>query len=106
MVKKFTANCDFGGQKAPVDLYVGTPAKGSHPLAFQSKWLASTRRGIIPSKIMESFAKLVDIAEKNRVPFEDLCEYVIAELAAASTVVEDANKATSISKKDEENDSE
>ena len=74
MVKKFTANCDFGGQKAPVDLYIGNPALGSHPLAFQSKWLSSTKRGVIPPEIMNSFAKLVEISEKNRVPFEDLCE--------------------------------
>lgn len=97
MVKKFTANCDFGGQKAPVDLYVGNPAVGSHPLAFQSKWLSSTKRGIIPAEIMNSFAKLVEIAEKNRVSFEDLCEYVIAELRSTNTVVDDAKKATEIS---------
>lgn len=104
MVKKFTANCDFGGQKAPVDLYVGTPASGSHPLGFQSKWLATTKRGTIPAEIMNSFAKLVEISEKNRVPFEDLCEYVIAELRSANTIAEDAKKATSISEKTEKTD--
>lgn len=104
MVKKFTANCDFGGQKAPVDLYVGNPAHGSHPLAFQSKWLATTRRGSIPAEIMTSFAKLVEISEKNRVPFEDLCEYVISELNASNAVAEDAKKATEISNKDKKDD--
>ncbi len=99
MAKKFTANCDFGGQKAPVDLYVGNPAVGSHPLAFQAKWLATTKRGTIPQAIMNSFAKLVEISEKNRVPFEDLCEYVIAELRSANTIAEDAKKATAISNK-------
>ncbi len=104
MVKKFTANCDFGGQKAPVDLYIGTPAVGSHPLAFQSKWLASTKRGTIPQEIMTSFAKLVEISEKNRVPFEDLCEYVINELRSKNTIATDADKATEISKKTENDD--
>jgi len=99
MVKKFTANCDFGGQKAPVDLYIGTPAIGSHPLAFQSKWLASTKRGTIPAEVMNSFAKLVEISEKNRVPFEDLCEYVIDELKSTNSIADDAKKATGISKK-------
>lgn len=96
MVKKFTANCDFGGQKSPVDLYVGNPQGGSHPLAFQSKWLATAKRGTIPPEIMNSFAKLVEISEKNRVPFEDLCEYVIAELQSTNTIVDDAKKATAI----------
>jgi len=104
MVKKFTANCDFGGQKAPVDLYVGNPATGSHPLAFQSKWLATSRNGNIPPEIMNSFAKLVEISEKNRVPFEDLCEYVIAELRSANTIAEDTSKATEISKDSKKND--
>jgi hypothetical protein len=99
MVKKFTANCDFGGQKAPVDLYIGNPALGSHPLAFQSKWLASTKRGVIPAEIMTSFAKLVEISEKNRVPFEDLCEYVIDELKSTNSIADDAKKATEISSK-------
>ncbi len=104
MVKKFTTNCDFGGQKAPIDLYVGNPASGSHPLGFQSKWLATSKSGTIPSEIMNSFAKLVEISEKNRVPFEDLCEYVIAELRSKNTVVEDANKATELSQDSEKND--
>ncbi|MBM3579243.1 MAG: DUF2610 domain-containing protein [Alphaproteobacteria bacterium] len=99
MVKKFTANCDFGGQRSPVDLYVGSPALGSHPLGFQSKWLAS-KRGTIPPEIMTSFGKLVEIAERNRVPFEDLCEYVIDELRANNAIVSDTKKATEISRKD------
>jgi hypothetical protein len=104
MVKKFTANCDFGGQKIPVDLYIGTPAKGSHPLAFQNKWMA-TKRGSIPSEIMDSFAKLVEISEKNRVSFEDLCEYVIAELRSVNAIVGDAKKANELSSKnDKKND--
>jgi hypothetical protein len=103
MVKKFIANCDFGGQVAPVDFYVGNPAVGSHPLAFQSKWLSSTKRGVIPHEIMDSFAKLVEISEKNRIPFEDLCEYVIAELQSTSSVAKDAKKATALSSEENNN---
>lgn len=104
MVKKFTVNCDFGEQKSSVDLYIGDPAVGSHPLAFQSKWLSVERHGSIPEGITNSFTKLVGISEKNRVPFEDLCEYVIAELRSASTIVEDAKKAISLSKKTDKKD--
>ncbi|MBU6140076.1 MAG: DUF2610 domain-containing protein [Proteobacteria bacterium] len=104
MPKKFTAKCNFGDQEIPVDLYVGDPAIGSHPLAFQAKWLSTTKRVLVPPQIMKSFAKLVDISERNRVPFEDLCEYVIAELRSASAIAEDAKKATAISnKKDNKN---
>jgi hypothetical protein len=101
MVKKFTANCDFGGQKSPVTLYVGNPSPGSHPLNFQSKWLASFRRGVIPSEIMDSFAKLAEISERNRVPFEDLCDYVIQQLKLGSSLATDAAEAKALSKKAE-----
>ena len=97
MVKKFTANCTFGGQVSPVTLYVGNPSKGNHPLAFQSKWLSSERGGTIPPNIMESFAKLSDIADKNKVPFEDLCAYVIDEIQANKSLEGDANKAQELS---------
>jgi Domain of unknown function (DUF2610) len=99
MVKKFTANCDFGGQKAPVTLYIGTPAANSpHPLNFQSKWLAQTRGGNIPADIIDSFSKLSDIAVKNRVSFEDLCEYVIEELKSSNSLASDAKQATALAK--------
>ena len=97
MVKKFTTNCDFGGQKSPVTLYVGNPAEGSHPLGFQSKWLSATRGGNVPSDIMDSFSKLADIAVKNRVSFEELCGYVIDELKSSNTLADDAKQASALS---------
>lgn len=98
MVKKFTANCDFGGQKSPVTLYIGTPAANSpHPLNFQNKWLSEKRGGNIPPDIMDSFGKLARIAAKNRVPFEDLCAYVIDEIKSNNSLVADAKKATASS---------
>jgi len=97
MVKKFTANCDFGGKKAPVTLYIGNPSLGSHPLQFQSKWLNDNKGGMIPLDIMNSFQKLAQISEKSRVSFEDLCSYVIEELKASKSIVDDVKQATGIS---------
>ncbi len=100
MVKKFTANCDFGGQKSPVTLYVGDPApNSSHPLGFQSKWLSQTKGGSIPADIMDSFAKLADIALKNRVSFEDLCAYVIEELKSSGSLEKDLKQGNSLAEK-------
>lgn len=104
MVKKFTTNCNFGGQFSPVTLYVGTPVEGSHPLAFQSRWLGKERGGEIPPNIMDSFSKLAEISVKNRVPFEDLCSYVIEEVNARNGLVSDVDKATEISKKGKKDD--
>jgi len=101
MVKKFTANCSFGGQVSPVTLYVGNPTKGNHPLAFQSKWLSNERGGTIPNNIMESFSKLSDIAEKNKVPFEDLCAYVIDEIQSNNSLESDAKRDTELAGSDE-----
>jgi hypothetical protein len=99
MVKKFTTKCKFPGQETPVTLYIGTPAVGNHPLGSQSKWLAA-RGGSIPTEVMDSFAKLTSIAEKNRLPFEDLCDYVIKEIQAAGSLAADAKQATALSKSD------
>ena len=76
-MKKFTIPCDFGGKKAPFDVYIGLPDEGSHPLEFQAQWLASERGGTIPSEVMESFAKLYSLSVKNGVSFEDLCVYAL-----------------------------
>ena len=96
MVKKFTANCDFGGKKSPVTLYIGNPSLGSHPLQFQGRWLSDNKGGTIPLDIMQSFSKLVAISEKNRVSFEDLCAYVIEELKSSNSIVDDAKQATAL----------
>ena len=80
MVKKFTINCDFGGQFAPVTFYIGDSAKGTHPLGFQNRWLSNERGGAIPQNIMDALAKLKESAEANNVSFEELCSYVIDEI--------------------------
>ena len=99
MVKKFTANCEAGGQKVPVTLYIGNPSKGNHPLNFQNRWLSESKGVSVPPNIMKSFSKLAEISEKHRVPFEDLCDYVIEELKANDSIVDDAKGAQSLAEK-------
>jgi hypothetical protein len=76
-MRKFTINCSFGGVKSPFTIYIGMPEKGHHPLQFQADWLSKERGGTIPQEVMDSLQKLLEIAEKNNVPFEDLCAYAI-----------------------------
>ena len=102
MVKKFTANCDAGGQMVPVTLYVGNPAIGSHPLNFQNRWLSDTKGVMVPVNIMKSFSKLVEISEKHRVSFEDLCGYVIEELKANNSITEDVKGASELAENKED----
>jgi hypothetical protein len=76
-MKKFTINCDFNGQKAPFTVFIGRPQEGHHPLHFQAEWLSTERGGSIPQEVMDSIAKLQDLAKKNNVSLEDLCVYAI-----------------------------
>lgn len=76
-MKKFTVPCDFGGQKSPFTIYIGDPEAKHHPLHFQSDWLSKERGGSIPGEVMDSIAKLKDIADQNNVSFEDLCVYAL-----------------------------
>ena len=77
MVKKLTIPCNFSGKTSAVDLFIGKPNRDQHPLNFQAKWLSSERGGQVPQDIMESITKIQKIAEKNNVPFEELCFYAI-----------------------------
>lgn len=81
-MKKFAINCSFNGTISPFTVFIGKPEKDHHPLFFQAEWLSKERGGTIPPEVMESIAKLKDLAEKNNVSFEDLCTYA---LQAAST---------------------
>ena len=76
-MKKFTVPCDFGGQKAPFTVYIGDPEPKHHPLNFQANWLSKERGGTIPGEVMDSIAKLKEIADQNNVSFEDLCVYAL-----------------------------
>lgn len=76
-MKKFTIHCDFAGQKAPFNIYVGEPCARRHPLQYQAQWLRTERGGTIPSEVMDSFQKLHDISRENGVSFEELCVYAL-----------------------------
>jgi hypothetical protein len=90
-MKKFTVNCNFGGQIAPFIIYVGTPKDDHHPLHFQADWLSKTRGGTIPPEVTEALTKLQALSKKNNVSLEDLCVY------ALGSAQQDKNK-------DEDND--
>ncbi len=79
MVRRFTVNCDFGGQQSPFDVYIGLPRTGNHPLHHQSDWLSKERGGVIPTSVMDSFSNLLKLSEENGVVFEDLCAYALEE---------------------------
>lgn len=90
MTKKFTIDCDFGGQMAPFAIFIGKPETGHHPLHFQADWLSKNRGGTIPGEVMEAVTQLQELAAKNGVALEDLCVYALgtdqqkAELEAAT----------------------
>ncbi len=90
MTKKFTINCDFGGQMSPFAIFIGKPEEGHHPLHFQADWLSKARGGMIPGEVMEAVTQLQELAKKNGVALEDLCVYALgtekqqSELESAS----------------------
>lgn len=87
-MKKFSVNCDFGGQMAPFTIYVGEPEAKHHPLHFQADWLSKNRGGTIPAEVMEAITKLQELAVKNGVRLEELCVY------ALGSAQEDAGKSS------------
>jgi hypothetical protein len=76
-MKKFTVNCDFGGQIAPFTICVGSPEPTHHPLYFQAEWLSKERGGNIPTEIMDALEKLMTLSKENNVSFEELCVYAL-----------------------------
>ncbi len=80
-MKKFTVPCNFNGVKSPFTIYIGSPEDQHHPLHFQADWLSKERGGNIPSEVMDSIAKLKELADKNNVSFEDLCVYALGAAA-------------------------
>ena len=76
-MKKFTVNCDFGGQLSPFTIFIGKPEQAHHPLHFQADWLSKQRGGMIPGDVMEAVTQLQELAEKNGVSLEELCVYAL-----------------------------
>ena len=76
-MKKFTINCDFGGQMSPFTICLGKPEASHHPLFFQADWLSKTKGGTIPPQVMDAVNKLKTLTEENNVSFEELCVYAL-----------------------------
>ena len=76
-MKKFTINCDFGGQLSPFSIYIGQPEAAHHPLHFQADWLSKQRGGSVPADVMDAISKLQELANKNNVSLEELCVYAL-----------------------------
>ena len=74
-MRKFSIQCDFGGQMGPFTICIGSPKEGQHPIHFQSDWLSKERGGQVPPDIMNALSELQNLALKNNVPLEDLCVY-------------------------------
>ncbi|WP_375326955.1 DUF2610 domain-containing protein [Candidatus Tisiphia endosymbiont of Nemotelus uliginosus] len=89
-MKKFSVNCDFGGQMAPFTIYIGQPEPGHHPLHFQADWLSKQRGGTIPAEVMDAVTKLQELANKNNVLVEELCVYALG--SAQESVNEEAKQ--------------
>lgn len=76
-MKKFSINCDFGGQMSPFTFFIGKPEDGHHALHFQADWLSKQRGGVVPSDVMEAVSQLQELAKKNGVSLEELCVYAL-----------------------------
>ncbi len=101
MVKKFSLNCKVGMVDSMIDFYVGNPQETSHPIGYQMKYL-SQKGVIIPENVVTSMASLNEIAKRNRIPFEDLLEYVGDQLNSEDAVHNAFNKFNEISRSIEE----
>ena len=105
-MKKFTINCDFGGQLSPFTIFIGKPEHPHHPLHFQADWLSKQRGGMIPGDVMDAVSQLQELAEKNGVSLEELCVYALGtkeEQAALEGNTEKANTETPPAPEEETN---
>lgn len=89
MTKRFDIPCNFNGRMIPVTLYIGDPKLENHPLHFQSNWLSNTKGGQIPQDVMDSIAKIRDLAVRNNVSFEDLCYFAVKKANGTLTKKDD-----------------
>ena len=95
-MKKLTVPCNVAGKETPIDLYIGRPKKGVSPVHNQSSWLSKERGVALPTKIIKSLNRLLEISEKNKVNFAELCQYAVeaAKSPASQEVDEMGNKKT------------
>ena len=90
-IKILKIPCTFGGTKAPVAFYLGSPNKESHPIHFQAEWLSKERGGTVPEEIMNSLEELQKLSIKNGVPFIDLCSYALEAIQADNNAINSSN---------------
>ena len=88
-MRPFMIPCLFGEERIIFPLYIGEPVPGFHPLAQQAAWLLRERGGVIPTDVMDSFARLQSIALEYQVSFEELC------VSALENATAEANEPTS-----------
>jgi hypothetical protein len=97
MVKKFSLNCNIGSTESKIDFYVGEPQETSHPIGYQMKYLS--QRGVtVPENVVNAMASLNEIAKRNRIPFEELVQYVSDQLNSEDLVKNAFNKFDEISR--------
>lgn len=102
MVKKFTLNCKVGSQSSPIDFFVGDPNENSHPIGYQMKFLS--QMGVsVPEDAVNSLTKINEIAKRNRIPFEDLLDFVNNELNQEDHLNKAFEKASEFSKNNNKN---
>ena len=101
MVRKFELNCLVNQQELAISFYVGDPQDSSHPIGYQMKYL-SKKGVVVPENIVNSLSSLNEIAKKNRVPFEELFQYVSDQLNSGDVVKNAFNKFNEISRSTEE----
>jgi hypothetical protein len=92
MTRKIVVDCNFQGKKVPVDFFIGEPDETHHPLHFQADFV-SKKGGMVPPDVMEAMSKVKQLADKNKVPFADLCYYamLIANGKADDMDIDDVN---------------
>ena len=100
MVKKVMVPCDINGKRVSIEISIGHPAEGVHPIYFQSKVLNDSNSGRIPQEIMDSIANLYKIAQENQVDFEELVEYAFK--AAQSDTQDNATSPFGVEADEEE----
>lgn len=86
MVKKLILNCNFSSGQTPVNFYVGNPSDDSHPIHFQSQWLASEYGGEVPKTVMDSMKKLHKISVENKLDFGELCQHVFNKVNEINSI--------------------
>jgi hypothetical protein len=77
-VVEISVPVNINGQVVNVNVKVGEPEGGHHPLHFQNVWLGSEKGGTINPDVMDAIEKLYKIAKRAGVFFPDLVQYAMA----------------------------